>query len=106
MPTRYLSVFLPLLPTDRLRRIGTPAAASLASPAPAEVAGAAPAPLVTAGKVKGAQRLMAVDRTAAKAGLKPGLTLADARALCPAIKVDSHTKYSSAVRRWSVAMRQ
>ncbi len=51
-------------------------------PAPAETF-----PLVTVGKVKGAQRLMAVDLAAAKAGLKPCMALADARALCPSVRV-------------------
>jgi protein ImuB len=51
-------------------------------PAPAETL-----PLVTVGKVKGAQRVVAVDVAAAARGLKPNMTLADARAVCPSVRV-------------------
>ncbi len=47
-------------------------------------AGAAP-PLALVAKAKGALRIEAVDRTAAKLGLGPGLTLADARARVPSL---------------------
>ena len=80
MPTRYLSVALPLLPTDRIRRAGRRPSSPSAGPVPDE-------PLVTVAKVRGAQRVMAVDALAAARGLRPGLALADARALCPAVRV-------------------
>jgi len=51
-------------------------------PAPAETL-----PLVTVQKVKGAQRVAAVDVAASVRGLRPGMTLADARALCPSLRV-------------------
>jgi protein ImuB len=41
------------------------------------------APLATVAKIKGAQRLVCVDRQAASLGLAPGLALADARARRP-----------------------
>ncbi len=41
------------------------------------------APLVTIAKIKGAQKLVCVDRLAANLGLAPGLSLADARARRP-----------------------
>ena len=80
MPTRYLSAFLPLLPTDRIRRGRRRPSSISGAPAPDE-------PLVTVAKVRGAQRVMAVDAAAALRGLRPGLALADARALCPAVAV-------------------
>jgi protein ImuB len=68
--TRYLSLFLPSLATDRISR------RSGAAPEP---------PRATVAKVKRAQRLVAVNRAAAAQGLRPGLALADARARVPAL---------------------
>ena len=68
--TRYLSLFLPSLATDRISR------RSGAAPEP---------PRATVAKVKRAQRLAAVNRAAAAQGLRPGLALADARAIVPAL---------------------
>ena len=48
---------------------------------------AADAPLVVAEPVKGALRLAAVNDAAARLGLKPGMALADARAMYPRIAV-------------------
>ena len=42
---------------------------------------------MTVAKVKGAQRVAALDDLAAKMGIKPGMTLADARAMGPALLV-------------------
>ncbi|TCK30440.1 protein ImuB [Ancylobacter aquaticus] len=50
----------------------------------------APAPLVFVEKVQNALRLAAVDRAARRAGLTPGLTLADARARVPGLAVIDH----------------
>ena len=75
-PRRYLAVWFPWLPSDRLRR---------QEDAPPE----AP-PVVLVEKVKGALRLAAVDPAAARAGLTPGLTLADARARTPALRSLAH----------------
>ncbi|WP_084679149.1 DNA polymerase Y family protein [Methylocystis sp. ATCC 49242] len=67
---RFLSVFLPRLATDRLlRRRG----------------GAGREPFAVYARVKGAERLTAVDAGAQKLGLHPGLAVADARARCPAL---------------------
>ncbi|HEY1073673.1 DNA polymerase Y family protein [Brevundimonas sp.] len=74
---RYLAVWFPWLPSDRLRR--------QEHDAPPD----AP-PVVLVEKVKGALRLAAVDPAAARAGLTPGLTLADARARTPALRVVAH----------------
>ncbi|MNS20763.1 DNA polymerase IV [compost metagenome] len=75
---RYLAVWFPWLPTDRLRRQAQDA---LPEDAP---------PVALVEKVKGALRLAAVDTAAARAGLSPGLTLADARARTPALCVIAH----------------
>lgn len=60
---------------------------------------------MTVAKVKGAQRLMAVDALAASRGLRPGLALADARALCPTVLVaeadpDADAALMAAVVDW------
>lgn len=70
---RYLALWFPFLPTDRLRR----QQAATASAEPDE------RPLVVVEKVRGAMRIAAVDRHAAQLGLSAGLTLADARARIP-----------------------
>ena len=69
--TRYLSLWLPSLATDRITRRNVEARR---------------APLATIAKVKSAQRLAAVNRAAARHGLKPGLALADARAILPGLR--------------------
>lgn len=71
---RYLALWLPFLPTDRLRRQTTSAARD-------------ERPLVVVDKIDNALRLVAVDRRAAELGLAPGLSLADARARLPDIAV-------------------
>ena len=67
---RFLSVFLPRLPTDRLLRTRS---------------GAAPEAFALYARVKGAERLTAVDAGAQRRGLLPGMAVADARARCPAL---------------------
>ena len=79
-PRRYLAVWFPWLPSDRLRR------QEQRDGAPPEDA----SPIVLAEKIKGALRLAAVDPAAARAGLTPGLALADARARTPALRVVAH----------------
>ncbi len=61
-------------------------------------AGCAPAeaPLVLVEPEKGALRLAAVSREAARLGLAPGLTLADARARIPALAVADHAPQEDA----------
>jgi protein ImuB len=81
MRSRILSLWLPNLPTDRLRRRARPETQGV---------GAAPAaarPLVTYDSLNDALRLAATDPLATAAGLRPGMMLADARALMPALEV-------------------
>lgn len=70
MSKRVVSVWLPLLPTERLRRSG--------SAPPAEQAFATAAP----GNVR---RIVAVDGAARRAGIKPGMSVADALAVRPGL---------------------
>lgn len=69
---RYLALWFPFLPTDRLRRRP-----------PGNCAAAPDAPLAFVEKIKGALRLSAVDRRAQSLGLMPGIALADARSRVP-----------------------
>src|SRR5712691_7427165 len=71
---RYLSVWLERLSTDRFRSVAP-------DDAPAERA------LVVVAPIKSALRLTAVNGAAASLGLKPGMVLADARAMHPRLKV-------------------
>jgi protein ImuB len=67
---RYLSVWLKRLPTDRLaRRSSTPD----------------DAPFVLVAPIKSALRIAALNDAAARLGLNPGMALADARAMYPAL---------------------
>ncbi|WP_426023456.1 Y-family DNA polymerase [Brevundimonas sp. PWP3-1b1] len=75
---RYLAVWFPLLPTDRLRREEGRSDAS------------AEPETVLVEKVKGALRLAAANASALALGLSPGMTLADARARAPDIRVVTH----------------
>lgn len=63
----------------------------------------APAPLVFVEKVQGALRLTALDRAARRAGLAPGLTLADARARVPGLAVLDHDPAADAAFLEAVA---
>src|SRR5579862_3068552 len=71
---RIVSLWLPNLVTDRLTRAGAPHAAWRTRP------------LVTVTQQHGALVLAAANRAARQTGLKPGQSLADARALCPEVK--------------------
>jgi protein ImuB len=75
---RYLSLALPYLATDRIRRrtLGR----SWRSAAPPE------APLAVVAKVKNALRLAALDEHARRLGLHTGQALADARAMIPILE--------------------
>jgi protein ImuB len=69
---RYLSVWLRRLSTDRIeRRLSTPA----------------DGPRVVTAAIKSAQRIVALNDEAARLGLKPSMTLADARAMYPSLPV-------------------
>lgn len=73
---RYLALWFPYLASDRQRRHERP-----------HDGGGAREPLVFVEKIKNAMRLAAVSPDARALGLHPGLTLADARARVPAIRV-------------------
>ncbi|TZG27419.1 Y-family DNA polymerase [Sphingomonas montanisoli] len=75
---RYLALWFPFLPTDRLSREGIHA-------------------LATVEKVKGAMRLAAVSAEGLSIGLAPGLTLADARARIPGVAVADADPYADAL---------
>jgi protein ImuB len=103
MTSRVLSLWLPHLATDRIRR-GRPAATSpqpefskSASPrsalpkSAASTPGSAPkAPLATFLQVRGQLQLAALCPGARRAGLAPGMPLADARAMVPALRTARH----------------
>lgn len=76
-PRRYLALWFPWLPSERLKR--TPAGVTSPDVAPDD------RPVVLVEKVGGALRLAAVDPAAAQAGLSAGMTLADAQARHPAL---------------------
>jgi protein ImuB len=80
---RILSLRLPWLPIDRLRRL----TASCAAPAEAAPAAARPAPWVVVAKEANALRLSACDAAARAMGLAAGMPLANARAICPDLQV-------------------
>jgi protein ImuB len=84
MRSRILSLWLPSLPTDRLLR----PARRAADGREAAAFGLDPArPLATFVSQTGALRLEAVCARARTAGLAPGMMLADARAMVPALQV-------------------
>lgn len=69
---RVISVWLPLLPTDRLRQLYAQRRDELPLDVPLAIAGA--------GNVR---RIIAVDRAARRAGVSPGATVTDALAVAP-----------------------
>ncbi|MEK9671657.1 MAG: DNA polymerase Y family protein [Rhodospirillaceae bacterium] len=78
---RVVSVWLPEFATDRLarrREAGGPPPFPLATPRAT--------PLATVAQIRGSHRLAAVNGAARRGGLAPGLPLADARALLPALE--------------------
>ena len=77
---RYLALWFPFLPTDRLRL----EEAELSSRRTDTSHDAA---LVLVSRVKGAQRLAAVNSVAQALGMAPGMALADARAMHPGLLV-------------------
>lgn len=79
---RFLSVRLPFLATDRIRRSEKSARFPPDGPA-----SASPPPLATWTKAGGAHLLVALDRAALDAGLRPGMALAAARAMRPDLEL-------------------
>ena len=84
---RYLALWFPFLPAQRLRREQSPPPGT-----PPD------APLVLVAKAGNALRLAAVDARAQALGLAPGQTLADARAAHPDLAVAAMDE--AADRRW------
>jgi protein ImuB len=87
-PRRYLALYFPWLPAERLRI----ERAHLFAGAGGDM------PYAVIDKVKGAQRLYAVDPAAARLGIEPGTTLADARARVPELAAFDHAPYED--HRW------
>jgi len=90
---RYLAIWFPWLPTER--RLRQAAARETSGQDVSPETGQSQLtpvvlPIVLVEKVKGALRLAAVDPAAARAGLSPGLTLADARARVPSLRTLPH----------------
>lgn len=73
---RYLALFLPFLPTERLRPFR-----------PGDAPDEQP-PFTLVERRNNAQRLYALNPAAWRQGLEPGLTLADARARLPQLRVE------------------
>ena len=67
---RFLSLWLPRLATDRARRLTRVDKAT---------------PLAAVARINNAERLVGIDAEAARLGLSPGLSLADARARLPVL---------------------
>jgi protein ImuB len=84
---RYLAAWFPYLPADRILRNTSAGARDKADE---------PLPLVLVEKVKGASCIVAVSRAARRAGLAPGLTLADARARIPQLWVEEMDRQADA----------
>ncbi|UVO55970.1 DNA polymerase Y family protein [Sphingomonas sp. SUN039] len=81
---RYLAVFLPFLPSERIKREKPP-----------------DAPFALVEKQRGSMRLAAVDMAARALGLAPGLALADARSLLPGLLVfDADSRADAALLDW------
>ena len=79
---RYLALFFPWLPAERIRITR-----------PHLFAGRAGAPYALTEKVKGALRVYAVDLEAARLGIERGMTLADARARLPELEAFDHVPH-------------
>jgi protein ImuB len=79
---RFLALWFPRLPTDRIFRQLLGRAWRSAEPREAEHP-----PLAVVAKIKSALRLVALDETAERLGLTHGQPLADARAMIPALTV-------------------
>ncbi|WP_296611400.1 DNA polymerase Y family protein [Sphingomonas sp.] len=79
---RYLALFFPWLPAERIRITR-----------PHLFAGRAEAPYALTEKVKGALRVHAIDREAARLGIERGMTLADARARLTELEAFDHVPH-------------
>jgi protein ImuB len=88
---RYLALWFPFLPTDRLKLEGAELS-SRGVDTPHDAA------LVLVSQVKGAQRLAAVNSAAQTLGMIPGMTLTDARTMYPSLLVAGMNE--AADRHW------
>lgn len=91
MARRVMSIWLPQLPLDRRVRLGDPRAGDVFA--------------ITA-EIKNAPRLTHLSPLALKAGLRPGMSVPDARAICPTLmtgKSDAAREEMllRALRRWA-----
>lgn len=84
-PRRYLALVFPWLPIERLR-----------ATRPHLFVERGEAPVAFTETIANAVRLTAVDVAAARLGLEPGLTLADARARVPELEVYPHNAHADA----------
>jgi len=93
---RFLAIYLPHLPTDRCARQADDAIDPVAR--------------ATFASIQGGLQLAAVCPRAARAGLRPGLPLAEARARVPDLRVERHApeadrallrRVAEAAQRWS-----
>ena len=82
---RYLSVWLPLMATDRIMRQRH--GPSWRSPAARTPQPRSDRPLVISRPERSTQRIAFVNAQASRLGLKPGMGIADARAMHPGIDV-------------------
>jgi protein ImuB len=80
---RFLSVFLPSLPTDRILRGRGP--------------GAVEAPFALWRKIKGGERIVAVNAAARRRGIIPGMAAADSRAIVPALALEENDAIADAL---------
>src|SRR4051812_28528804 len=86
---RVISLWLPRFATDRLSRSQMGARSTGSRPDRSNSSHDGPLATVTA--IHGGQRLAAVNDAAAGRGLAPGTPLADARALCPDVRITPAT---------------
>lgn len=84
MPRRYLALWFPWFPCERMRRTMP------------QVPSARSAPLALVERNRNALRLSAVDSAASRLGLMPEMTLADARARCPDLESLPHDRDADA----------
>ena len=90
-PRRYLGIWFPYLPSDRLDRKRPDRKTHKPSDAPPEGSiSSSPLPVALIEKAGGALKLAAVNAVAAQLGLMPGMPLADARARTPILRSVTH----------------
>ena len=91
MPKRIMSIWLPTLPLDRRARMGDPRVAE---------------PFAMTAEIKNAPRLTHLSEPALTAGLRAGMSVPDARAICPQLLTEPcdaprEEMLLRALRRWA-----